>query len=638
MVYKVQNRNIVKIDFIVAFLLLAAGVLLFPLKGVVPSPDSSWYLNNAIKIYNDLNYENLMIRRPLFPFLISLSFHIFGKSIESAFWVVRLFFVLNILLAYFMGLKLFSRTTGIAFSLFLLSSYVINQWSSYLLVDAIIPFFVLLYILTLYQAFENENRSLFVLSGLILGLAFLVKGVFSILFLFLPIFLFLEKKYRTRNQVENVFYVLLSTILVLSPWLLYCIFQNDFFVLVGPMFKSSEIKASGVVPLISSKGFSLGSWAVDQFMDARVFFKVYIGSKFVYSGLFVFSFIYCLGKFFFNKKRSFFYLFIPLVLFSPVIYIGMKSGGMNFRAGQFMVLFFLLYLMSAFMVADISNAIAGYFFKGSKEKTPGRILFSVFLGLCLFFQVFTAADDARGFSELLKRDKIKNFYGFSLWQGSFNSKDGWANETTREAAEWISKHIPGQEIILCQWYYLNMLDYLTENQYDFQFVEHSFFHENIDKKAIFLWPRYNFHIMEGNSLVAIYEENLLAQVNKDRVQYIVVTARRNFLTLYLQGHPDFEQIHSITRGRWNNIKIFKTQRFPVSPDSTFSVKFHEDIYNFFQLAAKENKLVFDYQKNVMKQILNWNDDQLEFFVSNVTNPDPEMFWQVYEKVKPRTIY
>ena len=638
MEYRDQNRKNVTLDVIITFLLLATGLLLFPLKGVVPSPDSAWYLKNAVKLYNDFCYENLMIRRPLFPFLISLSFHFFGKSIEGAFWVVRVFFVLNIPLSYFVGLKLYNRSTGIAFSLLLLSSFVINQWSSYLLVDGIIPFFILLYILTLHQAFENENRILFGVSGLIIGLAFLVKGVFSILFLALPVCLLVIKRYRTRNQVKRLVYLYGVSIIVLSPWLWHCILNNDFFVLVGPMFKSSEIKASGILPVIGSQGFSFGIFVLDQFRDFINFFNVYINKIFVLAKLFILGFIYVTGHLLFKKNpRGHFYVFFSLILFLPIIYIGMKSGGLNFRNGQFILLYYLLYLMSAFMIVNISRTCSTFFLSGPREKIPGRLLFSVLLMACLFLQIFIGAGDGGRSFDLLKENKVKNFYGFSFWQDDYNSKDGWANETTREAAEWITRHIPKQETLLCQWYYLNMLDYLTDDQYDFQFVEHSFFHENLQKKALFVWPRYNFKVMEGNSLVAIYEENLLNQVNKDRVNYIVVTHRRNFLTLYLQGHPDFELMHSITRGR-RNIKIFKTTRFPVSPDPDFIVKFHEKIYNFFQLAVKENKPVFNLQKNEIKQILNWNDEQLASFVLNVSNPDPEMFWQAYEKVKPRTIY
>ncbi len=392
MEYNDQNRKILTFDVIIAFLLLVTGILLFPLKGVVPSPDSSWYLKNALRLYNDFSYENLMIRRPLFPFLISLSFHFFEKSIESAFWVVRLFFVLNIVLSYFVGLKLYNRSTGIAFSLLLLTSFVINQWSSYLLVDVIIPFFIFLYILTLHQAFENENRLFFVLSGLIMGLAFLVKGVFSILFLFFSVFLLLIKKYRTWNQVKNILYVYGSMILVLSPWLGYCIMHNDFFVLVGPMFKSSEIKASGLIPVMNSQGFSLGLFVLDQFSELKDFFTVYIDKTFVLAELFVLGLIYFIGHFLFVKNRTtYFYILISLILFSPVIYIGMKSGGMNFRHGQFVILYFLLYLMSAFLIANVSNVGSRFFFKGPREKIMGKSIFAVLLVTCLFFQVFIGA-------------------------------------------------------------------------------------------------------------------------------------------------------------------------------------------------------------------------------------------------------
>ena len=33
-------------------LLLAIGIILFPIKGVGPSPDSCWYLSNAMQMYN----------------------------------------------------------------------------------------------------------------------------------------------------------------------------------------------------------------------------------------------------------------------------------------------------------------------------------------------------------------------------------------------------------------------------------------------------------------------------------------------------------------------------------------------------------------------------------------------------------
>jgi len=621
-------------------MLLGAGLLLFPLKGVVPSPDSAWYLKNAVRLYNDLNYENLMIRRPLFPFLISLGFHLFGKSIETAFSVVRVFFVLNLLLGYAAGRVLFNRTAGTAMSLFLLTSFVINRWSSYLLLDAVIPFFTFSFVLLLYLSCEKKIGVLSVLSGLILGLAFLVKGVFAFFFMFLPLLLLGIKKYRTLGQARRIGIVYLTAVAVLSPWLWYCIQHGDFTILVGPMFDANMLKASGVVPM---EGISVGSlfqFFSNQVKDLIIFYQVYVHQTFMLSPLFLAALVYALVHLSFKENRiPLLVLFFCSLLFSPIIYLGMKAEGVNFRHGQFIILYFLLYLVLAFMAADLPARAAGFFPRRARMQKSGILFSGGVIAGCLFFQMAVAPGSGKEhtFLSLVQKEKIENVYGFGLWRHGFNNRDGWAADTPREAARWIQENIPAGQTILCQWFYLNMLDYLTENRYKFEFVPYTFYHEAPGKKALFIWPRYNVKILEGNSLVALYEQDLLAQINTGRVKYVLATFRRNFLSLYLSAHPDFEMIHSITHGR-HNIKVYETKSFPIRSIEHFDVKFHEDLYMFFHRAFTDNRPVFNSLKNEMKTILNWNETQLEAFVELISASDEKAFWRVYEKVKPRTIY
>jgi len=345
-----------------------------------------------------------------------------------------------------------------------------------------------------------------------------------------------------------------------------------------------------------------------------------------------------MGQVFLKKGRSaHVYLLMSLILFSPIIYIGMKSGGMNFRNGQFLVLYFFLYLMSAVLIYEIATLCANFFYTGIKAERSKYYIFASLIVVCLFLQGFIGVEKNQTFYALTTKTKVHNAYGFSFWQGEFNAKSGWANQTTRDASKWMTKNIPTQETILCQWSYLRMLDYLTDNQYDFQKIEYRFSHENMNKKALFIWPRYDARVMSGNSLVALYEEDFLSQVNTDRIKYVVVTSRRNFLTLYLQDHTGFKQIHSITRGN-NNIKIFKTTKFPVDPNLHFNVKLHEDVIPFFQIAARENRMVLNNRMDEIKQILNWDGEHINSFVDLVENQDQTMFWQTYEKVESRRIY
>lgn len=636
--YPKQNNTTWLTDGGVLFLLFLTAMVFFPLKGVTPSPDSSLYLKNAVRLYNDLSFENLLIRRALYPLMLSLSFHVLGNSIESAFIVVRLFFAGNLLLGYAVGRTLFNRSTGIAFALLLLTSFVINRWSSYLLLDDIIPVFVFLFLLVLYKAFDACSRPLFGFAGLILGATFLIKGVFAIFFMFLPVLALVIGEFRTRRYLRHLLLLYLIAFYVISPWLFYCIWERDFYVLFGVMFDFREIQSSaGVLP--TATAFSLTDFLTDQFRDFLTFLDVYIHQTFALSYLFGIGLVYGLGSLFFKKRRRpFVFLFAVILLFSPVIYIGMKSGGANFRKGQFFILYFVLYLMLSFCIADISCRISSLFGDAGKRKAF-PLIFLCFLLPCLYFQVFVGAkpDKSERFLTLIQQDKITGFYGFSFWQGEFNARNGWAGDTTREAAQWMKAHIPAGETVLCQWYVMHMLAYLTENRYDMQYVEYTWYHEDESKTPLFVWPRYRYKVMEGNSLVAIYEDNLLAQVNGERIRYLIVTQRRNFLSLYMSAHPDFELVQSVTHGG-QNIKIYKAKRFPVRPLPEFTVKFDRDIYRLFAHAAKESPPTFDYLTTELKQILNWGDEQLETFSRLVRASDRKGFARTYDVVKARTVY
>lgn len=643
-VYTTQNKPSHTIDVMIGTLILMGGLLFFPLKGVALSPDAAWYLNHASRLYHDFCLENLMVHRPLFPLLICVSFHFFGNSIESALVVVRLFFVLNLVLAYVLGLNLYNRSTGIGFSLLLFTSFVINRWSSYLLVDAIIPFFIFFFILLVFLAFEKQSRFFFCLAGSVLGAAFLIKGVLAFLFGGLPVCLLVIKKYRC--QFKQVLFLYLAALLVMLPWIGYCIGHNDFSLFVGKMFDPSKIQASGLIP-VSDPAFYPWEMIQGQLKDLVQFFLVYIHHTFVLSYLLLLGLVHTLGccimgrSFSVKKHRAHVCLLWCLVLFSPIIYIGMQSKGINFRQGQFMILYFLLYLMASALMVELSDKIAqSLFFKTKKQtlvKYAAPVVFTGLLFLCLGLQIFIGTRGNHTFYGLTKAGRIQNTYGFSFWQGEFNDRDGWSVPITREAAQWISTHVPKHKTLLCQWFYLAMMDYLTENQYDFQQIEHSFVHGDPGEKALFVWPRYKTGIMKGNSLVALYEQNFLSQVNTQRAAYIVVTPLRNFLTLYLQNHPDFELIHSITRGR-SNVKIFKTKQFPVGARPGFKVKFTQETYDLFHRADQENPGVLEGFKREMKQILNWEDTQVERFVLLAADPDPARFWKAYEKVRTQTVY
>jgi hypothetical protein len=434
--------------------------------------------------------------------------------------------------------------------------------------------------------------------------------------------------------------VYLTAVAVLSPWLWYCIQHSDFSILVGPMFDINMLKASAVVPLEGAGAGSVFGFVVEQAKGMILFYRVYVLDLFILWPVFIAASAYALVHLVFRENRvPLLYLFFCGFLFSPVIFLGIKSEGVNFRHGQFMIFYFLLYLVLAFAVADLPARAAAVFSGKAGVKKAGTLFSALIIIVCLFFQMAVppASGNNHALFSLFQQDKMENIYGFALWRHDFNDRDGWAADTPREAARWIQENIPAGQTILCQWFYLNMLDYLTENRYDFKFVPYTFYHETPGKKALFIWPRYNVKILEGNSLVALYEQDLLAQVNEGRVKYVLATFRRNFLSLYLNAHPDFEMVHSITHGR-HNIKVYAVRTFPVHPIDKFVVKLDEDIYPFFFRAFTENRPVYRFLTSQIQTILNWDERQVDDFDRLIGESDEAEFWRSFEKVKPRTVY
>lgn len=80
--------------------LLVSLLLFCPVEEISPAVDGVWYISSGLNIYKGLGYvdtawEPVINRGPIYPFLIAVSFWLFGISVINAFWVTRIFYVLN---------------------------------------------------------------------------------------------------------------------------------------------------------------------------------------------------------------------------------------------------------------------------------------------------------------------------------------------------------------------------------------------------------------------------------------------------------------------------------------------------------------------------------------------------------------
>ena len=148
-----------------------------------------------------------------------------------------------------MGTKLFNKATGLCFAFLLLTSFTINRWSTSLLLDHILPFFILLYIILIYLGFERREYRYFVAAGLAFPIALMLKNVTAALFITIPLFLLIFRNYRRSEIIKGIGLTYFFAFVVLSPWIYHVIFrEGNLSLLLGHLVDIKRIKNSEMIP------------------------------------------------------------------------------------------------------------------------------------------------------------------------------------------------------------------------------------------------------------------------------------------------------------------------------------------------------------------------------------------------------
>lgn len=333
--------------------LLLLGFIAFYTYDIRIAADMTWYMNSALNIYlgkgyTDMNGSLILNRGPIFPLMISASYWLFGTSPLSAFWVIRIFCILNSLIVYFLGEKLFGKWVGFSAALLILSSYSMNYWS-YRHLDAVWPFFTLLSILTINSALEKKSYIYFILSAVFMGLAYLVKQAPILLFP-LPFLLWaLVRDYRNTKILKGSFLYIFFISIIISPWIYYVYFHTQ------------NMKLA----LFSAGGETAASYVLnpDLFQVAKKYFlgilAYYHGgtqslsTNFSIAPLFVCAWIVTIYKAVRGNRSNLLLVAVFFLLTPYISYVGIH----DLRVGQLIFFLILSYLCVANFVNELSNTI-----------------------------------------------------------------------------------------------------------------------------------------------------------------------------------------------------------------------------------------------------------------------------------------
>ena len=357
--------TIIRIPF--WFWIAICALIIFLNYDIPITADMNEYMNHALNIFLGKGYTNIdgslmLSRGPLFPLMIAASYWLCGVSPLSAFWIVRVFAVLNVVIIYIVGKKFYGQWVGVFASFLVLTSYSVCYWS-YRHIDAIWPFFCLCFFLMLYEAYEKEKGWYFVFSGIFIGLAYLVKES-SLLLFPLPILIILfVRDYRNKQKVRGLLVYILTVLLTASPWFLYVYwhtFDLKYSVFgIGARTAVNHMHPSGIFTLI--RNYCNGILAYYRGHSQS------LSNNFFLAPIFVCAWLYVFYKALKKDKVSIIFT-LTVILLSPFLaYIGLR----NFRVGQALLFILLSYLITAHLIMDVGTFVLSFIGKQFKNKYFG---------------------------------------------------------------------------------------------------------------------------------------------------------------------------------------------------------------------------------------------------------------------------
>ena len=604
---------------------LILALLFFSLSETTVFPDSELYLTNALNIYKGYG-NSLMNRGPVFTFLIALSFWLFDVSIKSAFLVSRSFYLMNIVLTYFVAKKFYGKWVGLISSLLVFTSFTINNWSSYILLDHVVAFFILLFILLIFLSFEKGKYIWFILAGLSLQVAFLVKET-ALLFLPLPfMILILIKEYRSRENLFKVIAFLCTFFLTIGPWVIFLFFNSDS--VPSDIFGAIKPAMDGLVQASDSREM-LSPYQLFRGIPVWLsnYYKYIVIPHFALAPLFFIAWIYTFLSGAVSRRKPDLILSFSFLLFLPIMIFQGKVG-LSERQG--MILFFISYITIANFLIVFPRFILAKLYRLLLSIVKIPLLANRKLSLVVYrtgLIVLICFIIALGL-----RDKTLNYFidKSTFIRFVFNKEREWDAKLfggrpvkfIKSFSEEMLKNIPPGSRFLTDTSILRLdrlIYFFSNGEYtiitnipylsEFERSPQGSQNDIQEERTLFL-STFGHRVDLQSFLLALTEKDLLNVIKGESIDYILLTEWGHYLNFYFNGNPNFVKVMELGRGiqiyRVDGVQKHEFETVIGRSPSPFlnNVKKREPI--------RYDRIVDDY----LKRRLGWTDEKIDRLVNS----------------------
>jgi hypothetical protein len=496
------------------------------------------------------------IRRPLFLLYIAAWFRLLGYSLMTSFLAFRLFYVLNALLVYALGKRLYGGHAGLVASLLVLSSSAITGWSSLTVIDHVLAFFMILSVLLVYLAFEHKTHLRFVLAGVSLAAAFLVKEM-AILFFPLPVLApLVVRAYRCRRCLWGTALQLSVVAILTVPWMAY-VYSVDPAMILG--------RRAGFV----SASLQVGSSALDMLSQTLMalpnYYTLHLAPHFVLAPLLAIAWGYTWISALRGGKADR-VIGLAILLFCPLLVF---QGRVGFRPRLAMGLILLLYIALAGCLSAAVRQVLRLSerFLAPDRASLARATLPIIIPLVAIV-VQAGMDRAEDLVAFVGRFNTLAFLGRGEWQLEHRGRAG-----SMQVADWFEENVPAGSALLGWESEQRTITYFSAGRYGFWQVpvvysdDGQFSYRPTGRGVVALLSdqRGNQYVqsLEYSQLAAITEDHLEALIRDASIDYLV-SGRIGVLSHYLANSPSFVKVGDIGCGR---TQVFEVLPFePYAPD------------------------------------------------------------------------
>ena len=548
-----------------------------------------WYINSGLNLYlgkgyTDMDGSPILNRGPIFPLMIAGSYWLLGVSPWSAFWVVRIFCILNPIMIYFLGKKFYGKWAGFSAALLVLTSYSMNYWS-YRHLDAAWPLFIILSILILSKAFEEENWAYFACSGFFITFALLIKESAILIVPLAALLYLLIREYRTKRNLYGCLIHFTAILLVLLPWVIYVLAKagNISLAFLGI---AGQIARSELVACNSDSTLSLLDGIGSFFYGLELYYSGGTHSlcnNFAVAPLIILAWVTTFIDGVVRKNKYDITLVSSLVLVSPLLSFVGKN---DMRLGQGILFFLLSYLTLARTIFSLKRLNISWLrnekihtlFKGYLKPTIMGLI------VCLIIvQTFISIPSKRSRANISFYQQSALIAKMKAQAEGHQIVKGELSDDWEKVGDFLKENVPDNSAIMTNWdTYRERLSFYTNNNCVFTnmpilTVNYKYLNGlgiGLDEYCYTLGalrqgkiPKYNDLLMISSQASGfnrrfkrfwiLFEDQLLEEIEKTNTNYVVIGPIFNFLSLYFDKNASFSKVMEFHGG---SIKIYKVNQ------------------------------------------------------------------------------